>query len=94
MDNTPKPTDIHEALSNASRFLIVELLIKHKLLGVSIINDKLGICPTLTSHHFRKLKNLGIIESIRSGKRISYKLAKGVRSGKGIKLNKMKVSWL
>ena len=69
-----KVAEIFEALAYPLRLKILELLESGKPYKVGEILKYVDIEPTLLSHHLKKMKNLGILESYREGRNIYYKL--------------------
>jgi ArsR family transcriptional regulator len=77
-----------KVLADEVRLAVVEQLLdgpKH----VAEMNEQLGVEQTLLSHHLRVLREAGIVQSQRDGKRVLYRLAPEVESarrGKAIDL--------
>ena len=69
-----KVAEVFEALAYPVRLKILELLESGKPYNVGEILDYVNIEPTLLSHHLKKMKNIGILESYREGRNIYYKL--------------------
>jgi DNA-binding transcriptional ArsR family regulator len=62
------------AISHPMRIAIIDLLAKDKKLSVTEIYEKLDIEQATASHHLNILKNKGILNSKRDGKKIFYSL--------------------
>lgn len=74
-----KVAEIFGGLAYTVRLEILELLEDGKAYSVGEILNEVKIEPSLLSHHLKKMKNIGIIESLRQGRNIYYKLAlKGI----------------
>ncbi len=69
-----KVAEIFEALAYPVRLEVLELLEDGKSYSVGEILKEVKIEPSLLSHHLKKMKNIGIIESFRNGRNIYYKL--------------------
>lgn len=70
-----KVAEIFGGLAYPVRLEILELLEDGKSYSVGEILNEVKIEPSLLSHHLKKMKNIGIIESLRQGRNIYYKLA-------------------
>lgn len=70
-----KVAEIFEGLAYPVRLEILELLEDGKSYSVGEILNEVKIEPSLLSLHLKKMKNIGIIESLRQGRNIYYKLA-------------------
>ncbi len=70
-----KVAEIFEGLAYPVRLEILELLEDGKSYAVGEILKEVKIEPSLLSHHLKKMKNIGIIDSVRQGRNIYYKLA-------------------
>lgn len=68
-----KKSHLFRALANAKRLEILSLLRK-KELSVNEITDSLKFRQSNISQHLNVLKNAGIVESRRIGKKIYYRL--------------------
>jgi len=66
--------EIFEGLAYPVRLRILELLESGESYSVGEIIKVVKIEPSLLSHHLRKMKNIGIIESKRQGRNIYYRL--------------------
>jgi len=62
------------AMAHPMRIAIIELLTATKRLSVTEIYEKLHIEQASASHHLNILKNKGVLESKREGKKIFYSL--------------------
>jgi DNA-binding transcriptional ArsR family regulator len=62
------------AISHPMRIAIIDVLAKDKKLSVTEIYEKLDIEQATASHHLNILKNKGVLESKREGKKIYYSL--------------------
>ena len=62
------------AIAHPIRINIIELLTTTKRLSVTEIYEKLNIEQPAASYHLNMLKNKGILESKREGKKIFYSL--------------------
>ncbi|MDH5397827.1 MAG: metalloregulator ArsR/SmtB family transcription factor [Cyclobacteriaceae bacterium] len=70
-----RAAEIFEGLGHPIRLEIIELLEGGKVLAVGQILESLNVEPTLLSHHLRKMKHLGIVDSKKEGRFIYYHLA-------------------
>ncbi|MFT7463103.1 MAG: DNA-binding transcriptional ArsR family regulator [Pseudohongiellaceae bacterium] len=67
-----------KVLAEATRLAVMEHLMdgpKH----VGELNDELCIDQSLLSHHLRVLREAGLVEGVRDGKAVLYRLAPGVQ---------------
>ena len=62
------------AMAHPMRIAIIEMLSANKNLSVTDIYEKLNIEQATASHHLNMLKNKGVLESRRDGKKIYYSL--------------------
>ena len=62
------------AISHPMRIAIIDLLAKDNKLSVTEIYEKLDIEQATASHHLNILKNKGVLDSKREGKKIYYSL--------------------
>lgn len=62
------------AISHPMRIAIIDLLAKDTKLSVTEIYEKLKIEQATASHHLNILKNKGVLDSKREGKKIFYSL--------------------
>lgn len=75
-------------LADSTRLAIMELLLKGPQ-HVGEMNAVLGLDQSLFSHHLKALREEGLVEALRDGKAVLYRLAPGVegsRSRKAINL--------
>ena len=63
------------AIAHPMRIAIIELLNNGNRLSVTEIYKKLNIEQASASHHLNILKNKGVLESKRDGKKIFYSLS-------------------
>ncbi len=63
---------ILKAVAHPARLGVVQLLDQHGELAVCDISEKLGIEPSLLSHHLSNLKLLRLLRTRREGKNIFY----------------------
>lgn len=83
-----------KALSDKTRFGVIRLLYgRRRGMLVSDLLSALGTEPTLMSHHLSYLKRVGLVEKIRQGKHIRYRLSDGVKIRSGVELDGVKVVW-
>jgi ArsR family transcriptional regulator len=84
-----------KVLADPTRLSVVEILMqgpKH----VGAINELLGVEQTLLSHHLKVLREAGLVDAVRDGKAVEYRLAEGIaaaRAGKGINLGCCRLSF-
>ena len=62
------------AMAHPMRIAIIDLLNTHTKLSVTEIYEKLDIEQASASHHLNILKNKGVLESKREGKKIYYSI--------------------
>ena len=70
-----KVAEMFGGLAYTVRLEIPELLEDGKSYSLGEILNEVKIEPSLLSLHLKKMKNIGIIESLRQGRNIYYKLA-------------------
>ena len=63
-----------KAMAHPLRIAIIELLMANEKLSVTEIHEKLNLEQAVTSHHLGILKDKGVLDSVREGKNIYYKL--------------------
>lgn len=63
-----------KALSDDTRFSIVEILLFDGETGVTSLLEQTRTESTLLSHHLRILRDVGIVVAQRIGKNVSYKI--------------------
>jgi DNA-binding transcriptional ArsR family regulator len=84
-----KKTIIIKALSEKTRFTVIDMLMNKKNgMYVSEIIKKLKIEPTLLSHHLSELKDAKLITAKREGKSILYRINKKIAEEQKIIINK------
>lgn len=69
--NRNKLLEVLKALSDDTKFQILELLKKHKMYGQEIAKE-LGLATSTISYHLNVLVNLHIVNLIKDGKKIYY----------------------
>jgi DNA-binding transcriptional ArsR family regulator len=73
-DNTKKLTNIFSALGDKTRFMILKLLSEKEGICVSELAEKLGISTAGTSQQLKVLEQSDLIEPLRQGQRVCYKI--------------------
>lgn len=63
-----------KAMAHPLRIAIIELLMNNEKLSVTEIHERLHLEQAVTSHHLGILKDKGVLDSVRDGKNIYYKL--------------------
>ncbi|MEN8135616.1 MAG: metalloregulator ArsR/SmtB family transcription factor [Thermodesulfobacteriota bacterium] len=71
--------ELLKSLADETRLAIIRQLLDGPR-SVQELNTLLGVEQTLFSHHLKILRQTGLVVSKRSGKRVIYQLAAGVRS--------------
>ncbi|HOQ15863.1 MAG: helix-turn-helix transcriptional regulator [Epulopiscium sp.] len=69
-----KKAEILKALGHPARLCIVKGLLDNDGCNVSYMQTCLGLPQSTVSQHISKLKSAGIIEGVRSGLEITYKV--------------------
>ena len=69
-----KAAFILKSIAHPSRLAIIQILSKNGVMAVSEISKELNLEQSLTSHHLTIMKTKGVLESVREGKSIMYKL--------------------
>jgi len=69
-----KAAFILKSIAHPTRLAIIKILSEKGLQAVSEISEALDLEQSLTSHHLNIMKTKGVLESIRDGKSIKYKL--------------------
>ena len=69
-----KAAFILKSIAHPTRLAIIKMLSEREILAVSEISESLDLEQSLTSHHLTIMKSKGVLESIRDGKSINYKL--------------------
>ena len=67
--------NVLKAVAHPLRLTVIEELGKRQKMTVSEIVEKVGAEQSLVSHHLTKMKDKGILTSVRDGKNIYYQLA-------------------
>ena len=67
---------VHKALSDKNRLLIFEMLLEKEEMCICEFSIALGKTQPTISHHIQKLEDADLIEGIKSGKFIHYRLKK------------------
>ena len=83
----PSCTERLKVLADATRLEVVRRL-SDKPCHVGELADAAGIKQSLMSHHLKVLRDVGMVEAVRDGKSVLYRLAAGTisRSANVIKL--------
>ncbi len=84
-----------KVLADPTRLSVVEILLDGPK-RVGAINERLGVEQTLLSHHLKVLREAGLVEAVRDGKAVEYRLAEGIvatPSGKAINLGCCRLSF-
>lgn len=66
-----------KVLADPTRLAVVEALLDGPR-RVGALNERLGLDPSLLSHHLRVLRESRLVETARDGKAVEYRLADGV----------------
>ncbi|MBR7926669.1 helix-turn-helix transcriptional regulator [Aerococcaceae bacterium zg-ZUI334] len=69
-----KRVSFFKMFGDTNRMKIIELLLQYPQLCVNEISTLIGATIATTSHHLIALKKQGIIESVKEGKFVIYKL--------------------
>ncbi|MBP7821418.1 MAG: helix-turn-helix transcriptional regulator [Saprospiraceae bacterium] len=69
-----KSSDLMRALAHPLRLKILEFIDKNKEINVNKIYSSLRIEQSITSQHLRILRSSGIVDTVRDGKYIHYKI--------------------
>ena len=69
-----KAAFILKSIAHPTRLAIIKILSENGQMAVSEISGSLNLEQSLTSHHLNSMKTKGVLESIRDGKSIKYKL--------------------
>lgn len=72
---------IFRALGDENRILLLESLFGGPA-TVSLLCSQTGLEQSLTSHHLASLKREGLVESRRTGKEVTYRLARRIFSNR------------
>ncbi len=71
--------EILKVLADETRLAVVRLLMGGAM-HVGEMNDQLGVERTLLSHHLSTLREAGVVQSQRDGKKVLYRLTAQVES--------------
>jgi DNA-binding transcriptional ArsR family regulator len=66
--------EILKAIAHPVRLQILSIMQQHEPLSVAELMEHTGIEQSLLSHHLIKMKDKGVLSSIRSGRNINYRL--------------------
>ena len=69
-----KKAEVLKNMGHPIRLSIIELLSQHEKLTVTEIYTELSIEQAVASHHLRILKNSGILQSQKDGKKAYYSI--------------------
>lgn len=84
-----------KALSDPTRLAVLQLLLERPR-HVGELNEVLDLDQSLLSHHLRTLRDAGLVEGIRDGKAVLYRLMPGVEgaaAGKELDLGCCRLSF-
>ncbi len=84
-----------KALSDPTRLAVLQLLLERPR-HVGELNEVLNLDQSLLSHHLRTLRDAGLVEGIRDGKAVLYRLIPGVEgteAGKELDLGCCRLSF-
>ena len=84
---------VFNALSDTTRIRILKLLEK-RTMCVCELTAVLGIRQPSVSHHLKILKDAGLVEDIRNGQWIDYRLARKKHNEYAFFIQKMLLGWL
>ncbi|GAB1371378.1 hypothetical protein MASR1M45_14400 [Candidatus Kapaibacterium sp.] len=76
-----KMADILKCIAHPIRLEIIEMLEGCRRLCVTDIVEKMHIEQSVVSHHLTKLKDKGILRSVREGKNVFYQISMTELSG-------------
>lgn len=82
MKFTSDCADCFAGLSAKARLEIVSLLLKKKALSVTEITDYFELKQPTITHHLQYLKEAGIVDSRKKGRRVFYFLTQKCKEGK------------
>ncbi|HSP46845.1 MAG TPA: metalloregulator ArsR/SmtB family transcription factor [Clostridiaceae bacterium] len=74
MEKLERPSEILRVLGHPVRLCIVNGLIRENGCNVSFIQECLEIPQSTISQHIKSLKSAGIIEGVRKGTEITYRV--------------------
>ena len=69
-------TQLIKLLSDPSSLKMLYILVNDDLVCPTDFSDILGITPAAISFHLAKMKQLGIVQTVRNGQNVCYSLAK------------------
>ncbi len=75
-DNITDTVEILKACGDETRFQIIKLLGRYKVLCVNAITNKLNVSQSSISQHLRVLRHVGLVNSQRNKSQIHYSLNK------------------
>ena len=67
-----------KTLADDTRFAVLGALMAQPL-TVGALAERLGVEQSLLSHHLRLLRDEQLVEAVRHGRSVEYRLAEGVR---------------
>jgi ArsR family transcriptional regulator len=73
-DKLQLSSEILRALAHPLRMQILEFIDEHESINVNKIYNTLKLEQSITSQHLRILRSAGIVETVRDGKFIHYKV--------------------
>lgn len=73
-DTLLKVSEILKAIAHPIRLQVLEALMEHKTLTVTDLKDMTQTEQSLLSNHLIKMKDRGLLRSVRKGKNIFYEL--------------------
>ncbi len=95
MVETEQCATVLKVLADDTRLAVVEILMEGPQ-HVGPMCERLGVEPTLFSHHLRVLRDAGVVVAQRDGKAMLYRLAPEVESarrGRAINLGCCRLSF-
>jgi DNA-binding transcriptional ArsR family regulator len=69
-----RTVQVMEVLGDDSRYAMYKLLLKGEDLCVGEIAARIGISISAVSQHFRSFESAGLIDKVRKGQKICYRL--------------------
>jgi len=76
IEKIAKGAEVIRAITNDVRLKIVNCINEEKIINVNAIYRKLDLEQSVTSVHLKILKNAGIVNTMKEGKKIYYSLNK------------------
>ena len=73
-DFSQEAVEIFRALSDPTRYEMVKMLLDCEELGCSEIEGTFRLSKSAMSHHYKVLKNAGLVASRKQGLRVYYRL--------------------